>query len=362
MAIVIISNLITLILTIIAGVLSDYHYLEILLGGIMMLLISAGYLMDGHEKLSLRLEILVAVLFAVFSGDFYGFLIFICIIMLSPLQTIVISDSIYLLYSITNMLVSDNLSGRVIAIVLLKLMILTIVELIITCCRNLIILDRQKREEEKNRMISYSLREMHELKRNRELTMQNYYAEKNARLLERENISRNIHNSVGHSITAAIMTLDAADMLFDKKPEEAHKRMNDANARIRGSLESIRSAVRALDSEDGEVSMKDMLCYFDNIIEDFTMDTDFTCDKIYDIYSESISIPKEHVEFMTGALSEMLTNGVKHGNADHFVVKVTGDSAHIRLEVKDNGKGSFNENNKEELIKKGFGLKKLMSY
>ena len=60
-----------------------------------------------------------------------------------------------------------------------------------------------------------NLNEMHEKRLNQELTKQNYLADKNARLVERENISRNIHNSVGHSITAAIMTLDAADMLYD---------------------------------------------------------------------------------------------------------------------------------------------------
>lgn len=68
-------------------------------------------------------------------------------------------------------------------------------------------------------------------------------------VVERENISRNIHNSVGHSITAAIMTLDAADMLYDVNPYEARKRMNDANNRIRVSLESIRRALRVLDDE-----------------------------------------------------------------------------------------------------------------
>ncbi|MBQ7636429.1 MAG: hypothetical protein IJS80_03880 [Lachnospiraceae bacterium] len=167
---------------------------------------------------------------------------------------------------------------------------------------------------------------------------------------------------MGHSITAAIMTLDAADMLFEKKPEEAHKRMNDAADRIRGSLEAIRSAVRALDDEDTEVSVKDLLCYINNILDEFTMDTDRSVDKIYDLYSDNMTLPKEQVEFLTGALGEMLTNGVKHGGARHFVVALSGDSAHIKLEVKDDGKGIFNESNREELIKNGFGLKKLETY
>ena len=84
----------------------------------------------------------------------------------------------------------------------------------------------------------------------KELVIKNYLADKNARLEERENISRNIHNSVGHSITAAIMTLDAADMLYDTAPDKAREKMNTANERIRTGLEAIRQAVRVLDSNN----------------------------------------------------------------------------------------------------------------
>ena len=203
---------------------------------------------------------------------------------------------------------------------------------------------------------------MHEIKKSKELARQSFYVEKNARLIERENISRNIHNSVGHSITAAIMTLDAADLLFEKKPEEAHKKMNDATDRIRGSLNAIRSAVRALDEESSDVTVKDLICYFDNILNEFLMDSDRSCERIYEFYDEERELPREHVEFLTGALEELLTNGVKHGNASCFIVKLSGDSAHLQLEVKDNGRSEFDEKSREELIKNGFGLKKLAAY
>ncbi|MCR5459429.1 MAG: hypothetical protein K6F51_05985 [Acetatifactor sp.] len=220
----------------------------------------------------------------------------------------------------------------------------------------------EKRENDKLRMQGYSLREMQEIQRNKELARQNFYADKNARLIERENISRNIHNSVGHSITAAIMTLDAADALFDKKPEEAHQKMNDATERIRGSLGAIRSAVRALDEETGDVAVKDLICYFDNILDEFMMDTERTCDRLYEFYDREAQLPREHAEFLTGALEECLTNGVKHGNATHFVVRLSGDVAHVRLDVTDNGKSDFGEENSDERIVSGFGLKKLSAY
>ncbi|MCR5376257.1 MAG: hypothetical protein K6E71_05865 [Lachnospiraceae bacterium] len=225
-------------------------------------------------------------------------------------------------------------------------------------------IEREKRKEEitRNRLTQTSLSEMNERRINRELSQQNFTAERNARLLERENISRSIHNNVGHTITAAIMTLDAADMLFEAKPEEARKRMNDANERIRGSLDSIRSAVRALDEEGGELPIADLERYLRNAIEDFTMDTERTVDFATDCYSEDIEVPREHVEFLTGVLQEAFTNGVKHGRAKNFAVLLRADSAHVMLRIKDDGAGDFDETVRDAKIASGFGLRKILAY
>lgn len=327
-----------------------------------MILLTAEYLTDGHEKLYRICQLFVAVLFAVLSGGWWGFLAIAAIVNLKLLPVCLTSGIIYTVYSSVHMILSETFGRYNIARMVLGLFLIEFISWIIVMVRLILQKSEEKRRENARRMIGYSLSEMHEIKKNRELSQQSFYIDKNARLMERENISRNIHNSVGHSITAAIMTLDAADMLFDKNPEEAHKRMNDAAVRIRGSLESIRSAVRALDTGDEDISVKDMMCYTDNIIDEFIMDTEITCDRIYDIYSEDMMLPREHAEFLTGALSEFLTNGVKHGGATAFMVKLSGDSAHIRLEVKDNGSSDYNDDTKDELIRKGFGLKKLMSY
>ena len=70
----------------------------------------------------------------------------------------------------------------------------------------------------------------------------------------------------------------------------------------------------------------------------------------------------EHSEFLTGALKECFTNGVKHGQADLFTVGLYTDSNHVRLYVEDNGKSDFNLENQKVKIDQGFGLKKIISY
>ncbi len=207
-----------------------------------------------------------------------------------------------------------------------------------------------------------AVRELYERKLNRELMVKNYLADKNARLEERENISRNIHNSVGHSITAAIMTLDAADMIYDANPELARERMHVAKDRIKGSLESIRHAVRVLDKETESVNVADFEKMLVAVADEFAMDTSIKIRTTFTKISESVQIPHEHSEFLTGALQELLTNGVKHGGADVFDVQVLSDSGHIRMSVKDNGNSGLSDGNKDVKIENGYGLRKIDSY
>lgn len=207
-----------------------------------------------------------------------------------------------------------------------------------------------------------AINELYEKKLNQELRVKNYLAERNARLEERENISRNIHNSVGHTITAAVMTLDAAEMLVDVDAEKAKERMVTAKERMKEGLSAIRMAVRVLDKESQGVRVEDFIRELSAVADSFVMDTELTVTTDVDVVSELTELPKEHTEFLTGAVQELLTNGVKHGNATRFLLSIRADSAHLQVSVKDNGKSDFSETNRETRLKEGFGLKKIVSY
>ena len=213
------------------------------------------------------------------------------------------------------------------------------------------------------RMVSVTaVNELYEKKINHQLIIKNYLAERNLRLEERENISRSIHNSVGHSITAAIMTLDAADMLIETEPDRAREKLNTANERIRQSLSSIRSAVRVLDSDRKVMLMEDFISGLSAVCDSFMTDTNIKIRGDYNQADKEIKISQEYAEFLTGAVSEFLTNGVRHGGADVFTVVLTTDSRHIKISVRDNGKSDFSMENQKILIENGFGLKKIMLY
>lgn len=197
-----------------------------------------------------------------------------------------------------------------------------------------------------------------------ELAKQKALGEANARLKERERISRDIHNSVGHTLSAASVTLDAAQLLIDKDKDLATKKMEQANIRVHEAIDSIRGAVRTLDSEDDTVLISDYVSSLSESIANFKMDTDIRIHDNFGQIEDTGRLDLNTAAFLSGALNELLTNGIKHGNATVFVVVLYLDSSNILLKVQDNGAGwgdiSYEE--KQLRLAEGFGLRKLRDH
>ena len=92
-----------------------------------------------------------------------------------------------------------------------------------------------------------------------------------------------------------------------------------------------------------------------------------TAIKIYHNFKQEhpdARIPIQTASFLSSSLSELLTNGVKHGKADLFVITFILDTGHIRLRVQDNGSGwgDISLNEKKLRLANGFGLRKIRDY
>ncbi len=311
---------------------------------------------EDRGEFAIIIKLAVVALYAFMSQSLVGFVAFFLVDELKNHIRLIIA---VVTYMVANLLVIKEYDT---AHIIVGAIILAVSLAIVLGIKLVLAKYEERKIADKNILMKSNISEMHEKRANRELLKQSYLAEKNARLMERENISRNIHNSVGHSITAAVMTLDAADMLYDVKPEDARKKMNEANERIRGSLESIRQAVRVLDSETDGITASDLKAAMKDIVKEFVMDTSIEVDELYQELPDAVNVSHEHSEFLTGVLMELLTNGVKHGAATYFKVVLKGDAGHIRLSVEDNGSSDYNAENSQLKLQQGFGLKKIVSY
>jgi signal transduction histidine kinase len=218
-----------------------------------------------------------------------------------------------------------------------------------------------------NALVRAAINELEGKRMNKELAMKNVLADRNARLEEREKISMDIHNSVGHTITAAIMALDAAEVIYDSEKMKAKDKLLVANSRMHESLNSIRKAVRVLNNKDIMISIEELLVSLSDCMKQFELDTDVRIRHNFDgtYQKENNSyIDAEHGNFVYGALKECLSNGVRHGAATAFIVMFEIDDRHVKFVIQDNGKGLgiLSENEKNKLFKNGFGLRKIKDY
>lgn len=352
----IIDNFIIVLLTLLCVFRCSNPAWFIIIAGALMVVTTMTSLDEDRGRVAFFAKLLVVGLYAIMSQSLVGFIAF---FLLDELK-----NQIRLLMAVAAYIAANLLIIRqhATAHIIVGTLILAVALAIVLGIKLMLTKHEERKIADKNILMKSNISEMHERRANRELLKQSYLAEKNARLMERENISRNIHNSVGHSITAAVMTLDAADMLYDVKPEDARRKMNEANERIRVSLESIRQAVRVLDSDIDGVSASDLKSAMKDIVREFVMDTSIEVDELYQELPDEVNVSHEHSEFLTGVLMELLTNGVKHGSATYFKVVLKGDVGHIRLSVEDNGSSDYNAENSQLKLQQGFGLKKIVSY
>lgn len=352
-----IQAVILLMILTITAIFTAYNpYLLVMLAGVLMTVYAIRSIEENESRLLLLIQLTFSALFVLTADNVLSYLIFYQEKKSDkrPLN-IFFSPAAFLLSQIF-------LSRRIIAEIIMYVIILMGISCIVYMIERLAASNLFAKYTVEQAVRVTAVNEMYEKKLNQELTIKNYLADRNARLEERENISRNIHNSVGHSITAAIMTLDAADLLIDKAPDRAREKINAANERIRQSLSSIRRAVRVLDNDNEPVNMEDFISELCLITDSFMADTSIRISMDFEQADKNIKLSHEDSEFLEGAVSEFLTNGVRHGKADIFTVILTADSRHLKISVRDNGKSSFSQENQKLLIESGFGLKRIISY
>ncbi len=365
------ASILLIILTAIALFTADNLFPVLLIGGFFMVFITFRSLSEKMIWRTLILQFLLSIAYILVSGNMVAYLIFFEFRVNFSLRRLrflrlILPSAAYLAAFLFDIQFPDAgsiypASENGLPRALFGTFILFVSTLLLALVEYLVVSYIFVKREAEQMVSITALAELYEKKLNQELVMKNYLADKTARLEERENISRNIHNSVGHSVTAAIVALDAAELLLTADPEKAREKIRAANRRIHTGLESIRQAVRILDTEESFLSAQDFIDALRELAENFRMDTALQIHiNAADIMP--LSLPREYGEFFCGAVSELLANGVRHGNANRFVIHVVADSAHIRLSVTDNGVSDFSPQNSRERIENGYGLKKISSF
>lgn len=351
------TQIIIILLAIYGVFYAEYPYYLLCCAGLLMVIYTLESLLEESNMGLIMLKIFLMALCCTLS---HGFLLFLLFSQVGYRKTnLFLSPVLFLIFQVVS---GRNTIYNEFALILVKMIILLCLSFMIWYMEKMIFHYIDYRERVSLSMVKLAMNEMAERKLNQELVIKNMIIERNTRLEERENISRNIHNSVGHSITAAIMALEAAELLWQVDSDRAIEKVRTANERIHLSLDSIRRAVRILDEDTVGISIDDLIMELKEMIENFMMDTDIRISMDRNVFNDDLMVSHEDAEFLTGAVEELLTNGVKHGKADKFIVRLVTDSSHLKITVLDNGQSDFCEKNSVSRIDDGFGIKKIIQY
>lgn len=161
---------------------------------------------------------------------------------------------------------------------------------------------------------------------------------------ERNRIARDIHDNLGHNMTALIMQLQMAEHYLKSDSSKSQELVANSIKTAKNSLSSIREVVETLRGTSSSLSPDKALKV---LVEEFSEKTG-TEIKL-NLEGKVTNNPKVD-ENMYHILQEGLTNAVRHGSATKIWVDLNYSESCIKFNIKDNGKGSEN-------LTEGFGMK-----
>ena len=165
-----------------------------------------------------------------------------------------------------------------------------------------------------------------------------------ATLQERNRIAREIHDSVGHYLTAQSIQLENTAVFLTKEPSKAANHLAKARQLGKEALANIRASVATLRTNPLERSLNEIL---EQLIADFKLNTNIAI-------ASKISLTSLSTEINTTIyriVQEALTNITKHSGATMVDLQLQQIENKIELTIQDNGCG-FNPTDNTT----GFGL------
>jgi len=186
----------------------------------------------------------------------------------------------------------------------------------------------------------------HILELNQRLQSQANLTTEMTKLRERNSLAEAMHDTIGHTLTSSIVSLEGATLLLKNRPTEAIALLDSVREQLQVSLGDIRKMVRTLktDTLADHTTLKDSLF---QLGERISRQTSVEIEIQYQVESDLLPI-QEYVLY--SIVRESITNALKHSQATYIQVSFEEiASSCITLTIMDNGTGTNS-------FESGFGL------
>lgn len=174
-------------------------------------------------------------------------------------------------------------------------------------------------------------------------------SERMAETRERNRLAREIHDTLGHTLTGITAGADACVQMMDFDPDMARKQMQVIADTARQGIKEVRRSVSALRPDALErFQLKEAL---EKLCADMRATSHAEIALV--LPPEELRLSADEEDAVYRIVQEGVTNAIRHGEATHIDVTLTlleGILQRLQIRVKDNGRGCAH-------IESGFGLR-----
>lgn len=164
-----------------------------------------------------------------------------------------------------------------------------------------------------------------------------------ALLEERNRISHEIHDILGHKLIGTIIQMEAARRLMDKDMDTAQAKLDSALESVRKGLSDVRTAVRLMKDD---FANRDLVAYLNELMDDTEKMTGVTIERSMTPLPPLDPMRKKTIYH---ALQEGITNGIKHGGCRQFHFSLQADGEWLTFLL-------YNDGVPVASVPRGFGL------
>ncbi|MGH0827985.1 histidine kinase [Bacillus wiedmannii] len=150
---------------------------------------------------------------------------------------------------------------------------------------------------------------------------------------ERNRLSSELHDTVGHAYTSIIMGMET--LRTELATEIGIQRLDSLLEMGRKSIEDVRGYLHQMDSPCQSPSLIQSL---QNLGAEFQEHAQVNVS--FRIFGEEYQLSRQAKIAFIRCLQESLTNAVRHGQGTEIIVSLQFEQQYTRLEVQDNGKGN----------------------
>ncbi|WP_158299455.1 sensor histidine kinase [Paenibacillus antri] len=168
-----------------------------------------------------------------------------------------------------------------------------------------------------------------------------------AAMEERNRVAHEIHDVVGHTLTGAIVQLEAGQLLLGRDPDQAQRKVETAQELVRKGLDDIRASVRMLRDDAWSEPIIDLM-------QRAALETEHHADvEIRQRFDANLpELSSSFKSLLYSALLEGISNGIRHGGSRAFEVELTREKDRLRFRLRNEGRPYAGE-------EFGFGLQAL---